>query len=92
LVAVPVVLIETAPVVAETNGAIVNELPAPPERTALPPLVRTSKPPPAKGTPTKLTLTGPVAPNVALLPAAEERTKTLPKNLPPSTFTVLPAR
>ena len=92
LVAVPVVLIETAPVVAETNGAIVNVLPAPPERTALPPLVRTSKPPPTKGTPTKLTLTGPVAANVAFVPAPEARTKRLPKNLPPSTLTVLPAR
>jgi len=91
LPAVPVVLIETAPVVAATAGAMVR-VPTAPERTALPPLVRTSKPPPTKGTPTKLTLTGPFAANVALLPVPEARTKRLPKNLPPSTFTVLPAR
>ena len=92
LVAVPVVLIETRPVVDATAGAMVNVLPAPPERTALPPFVRTSKPPPTRGVPTRFTLTGPVAPKVALLPAPEARTKRLPKNLPPSTLTVLPAR
>ena len=92
LVAVPVVLIETRPVVDATAGAMVNVLAAPPERTALPPFVRTSKPPPTRGVPTRFTLTGPVAPKVALLPAPEARTKRLPKNLPPSTLTVLPAR
>jgi len=60
LVDVPLVLIETAPVVDATAGAMVR-VPVP-ERMALPPLVRTSKPPPARGVPTRFTLTGPVLP------------------------------